>query len=343
MSIPIRVFHFVAGLLLVLVLIEGYLRWAGISERSDVSYIAGQGKMLRPNQKMIRQSEGFAITQSNAHKHLGPDHPVDKPKNALRIALLGDSFIEGYQVWDRDHLRSVLEKEMATRLSDSLSIEVLNCGRSNFDLGNMYAYSQLFTNSFSPDYSLFFLSRDDLSLEYEDPLLPSTYVENGELLIQSNANPTYLSKYQYMSPFLQHSHLFFFLNKVRHRLKTGNLLAILGGRPDSDSVPKKQATEAIAATELSSDTYRILENMHTQAYVLVWRDHRPIPPALVEWLNQHQMPFINLSPLLVTRKKEGKNPFYWPGSKTYGHWNPDTHKAIGKFLSVQLEQLLFKK
>lgn len=342
MSILIRTIHFFAGLLLVLVLSEGYLRWAGISERSDVVYIEGQGKMLRPSQKMIRQSEGFAITHSNTDRYLGPNHSVDKPAQGVRIALLGDSFVEGYQVWDRDHFRSVLTHELTKRLSDSLSIEVLNCGRSNFDLGNMYAYSQLFVDDFSPDYQLFFVSWDDLSLEYDDPLLPSTYVENGELVIHSNTNPAYLRSYQYMSPLLQHSHLFFFLNKVRHRLKTGNLRNSLSGITEAESDRDAEGKEALLASELSSDTYAILEHLHANTYVLVWRDHRPIPPFLLEWLDKRALPMIDLSPLLESLEQEGKHPFYWSGSNTYGHWNPDTHLAIGKYLAIQIDELLIE-
>lgn len=336
MSIVKRIFHFFAGLLLILLLSEGYLRWAGISERSDVSYVEGQGKILRPNQEMIRHSEGFAITRSNAHRHLGPDRSTDKPDNGLRIALLGDSFIEGYQVWDRDHLRSVLEHELTALLADSFSIEVLNCGRSNFDLGNMYAYSQLFVENLSPDYLLFFLSLDDLSLEYDDPLLPATYVENGELQIQSNASPSYLRTFERMSPFLQHSHLLFFLNKVRHRLKTGNLWTILGGTIVSDSKRSSTLVEQVSDAELSSDTYAILERMYAKAYLIVWRDHRPIPTTLKKWLDKKEMSIINLAPLLARLQEEGNHPFYWPGSKKYGHWNPKTHQAIGKYLSGQI-------
>ena len=107
MKIARSLFLFGTGFLLILAGGEIFLRMAGISERSDVEFVYGFGKMLHPSQTMTRHSEGFAITQSNAHRHLGPDRGQIKSQPSYRIALLGDSFIEGYNKKEKNLFNKV--------------------------------------------------------------------------------------------------------------------------------------------------------------------------------------------------------------------------------------------
>lgn len=319
------------GMLGVLLAGEAYLRIAGICERSDVEYVEGQGKMLRANHAMLRFSEGYAITHSNANRHLGPDRPKVKADHTIRIALLGDSFIEGYQVHDRHHLRQALELGLGNQLA-SKQVEVLNFGRSNFDLGNMYAYHQLYVQQFSPDLSLFFLSLDDLSIEYADPLLPSTYLDKEQLTLTSNTNSAYYQSFQRSSWLLKHSHVFYLLNKARHRARTVSPWTILTGKTTIPSHPQETAH----STEIPALSFRILDELTAPQSLIVWRDFRPPPEALIAWVEEHNRSLINLSPFLQELMDHGQDPYYWKATKKRGHWNQQAHQAIGEYLASKL-------
>lgn len=328
----IRVRHILLYLLsglLTLLAGEMYLRIAGICEQSDVEYVDGLGKMLRPNHSMVRFSEGFAITSSNGHRHLGPDRPQVRARSSVRIALLGDSFIEGYQVHDRHHLRYVLESELSLK-RPSVQIEVLNFGRSNFDLGNMYAYDQGFVQEFSPDITLFFLSLDDLSIEYADPLLPSTRLVNEQLNFSSNSDSAYFHAFQRSSWLLRHSHLFYFLNKARHRLQSVSLWTILTGKGQSHSPQQEDHS-----SDFSPLTFHILGELSSD-HQIVWRDLRPPPAILTDWLTAHNRSFVDLSPFLQQLERDSFSPYYWPATRKEGHWNQQAHQAIGAYLAKEL-------
>jgi hypothetical protein len=80
-----------------------------------------------------------------------------KPTGTIRIAVLGDSFVEGIQVPVEHTFSRVLEDELARRLGPT-SIETMNFGVSNFSLAQLLMTYQEYVRRFDPDYVVVFAS-----------------------------------------------------------------------------------------------------------------------------------------------------------------------------------------
>ena len=87
-------------------------------------------------------NEGFSMGQYNNNSILGPDCSIEKKTGVFRIAILGDSYVESFQVFRRDQFISIMEKQLSKNFDKS--VEVLNFGRSGFDLADMFCVSAKF-------------------------------------------------------------------------------------------------------------------------------------------------------------------------------------------------------
>lgn len=113
--------------------------------------------------------------------------PSKKNENIIRIALLGDSFVESFQIFERDYFGEIAENYLEIIYSEK-QFEFLNFGRSGFDIADIYAYQKILVEKFNPDFTLYMVSNGDLEPHYSDPLRPRTFIENDSLIISLNFN-----------------------------------------------------------------------------------------------------------------------------------------------------------
>jgi len=108
------------------------------------------GKRLRAGCRGVQSREGFSHVSVNRHGFRGPDRSVAKPEDALRIAVMGDSFVEALHVEYEEslagRLESVLGKEIPQR-----RVEVLNFGVSGYGTGQELMQYRSSVARFSPD------------------------------------------------------------------------------------------------------------------------------------------------------------------------------------------------
>lgn len=164
-----------------LLTVEIFLRLTEISLPSYVYDDPKLGRTFRPNAKIFRaDAEGFCISQVNKYGYLGKPYDREKNRDSLRICLVGDSFVEGMQVFDRNHFRTILENELKQGLNRN--VEVLNFGIGGIDFRVMYfIYSQRILE-FNPDIVLFFVKDDDF-LSADVLPAPEIIVRDNELAI----------------------------------------------------------------------------------------------------------------------------------------------------------------
>src|SRR6476620_3466783 len=110
---------FIAGLAIALLLAEGALRVFGFSHFNP--YIADQylGFSLRPNAEGWWRKEGLTYIKINSQGFRDREHTIEKPGDTIRIAVLGDSFAEAFQVPIEKTFWTVMEQR------------VQDCARSN--------------------------------------------------------------------------------------------------------------------------------------------------------------------------------------------------------------------
>lgn len=100
--------------------------------------------------------------KNNSHGFRDSERKFEKSA-AVRIALLGGSFIEALQVPLKKTVGSLLEKKLnAAGERDSKKYEVLNFGVSGHSIGQSLLTWEFYASKFSPDYAVIFVNRRTL-------------------------------------------------------------------------------------------------------------------------------------------------------------------------------------
>lgn len=123
-------------------------------------------------------AEGFYMGRINKYGYVGKAYSKNKGKNVFRIALIGDSYVEGLQMFERDHFSTYIQRKLSTLLSKK--VEVLNFGIGGVDLRGMYLRFEKLAKEYDPDLTLFFVREEDLVKKDVLPT-PQPYVLNDTI------------------------------------------------------------------------------------------------------------------------------------------------------------------
>ncbi len=134
--------------------------------------------------------------------------------------------IENSLLYEKDYFGIVMEKYLNKKFP-GIKFEVLNFGRSAFDIADIYAYQKTLVDKFNLDSILYMVSKEDLQPKYSDPLRPKTNIKNGTLIVSFNFAPSELEMYKEMNVLAKNSSILYMLNKGREKTKTIPLFAIL--------------------------------------------------------------------------------------------------------------------
>jgi hypothetical protein len=327
--------------LLTLLLLEVYLRLAEVEAVSISDFDPEVGRVMMPNRDFTYYNENFTVGSYNQYGYLGPAYPPQLPDGTLRLALLGDSYVEGFQVQPRNHFRTLLERQLRDTLSTD-AVEVLNFGRSGFDLANSRAYDSLFVSKFRPDLTLYFLAVSDLEQSKDDPLLPHWYLEDEQLKLSDDFRRSgSLRTFQLVKHGLHHSSILQMLNNDLKLVKAGEASRILFEKvaalwsPEAPPVPKDTlpAVDEIALAliqDISRDPGSIIVN----------RDTIPFPPIAQQAIRQAGIPLISVADTLAPLRQQGLDAIAWEATGMRGHWNHIGHRAVAFYLADRLVPLI---
>ncbi len=110
------------------------------------------GTRLMPGFSGWWQKEGRAYIRINRYGFRHGDRSPEKRPNTLRVAVLGDSFIEAFQVPDEQTLCYVAEQEMARcAASAGRAVEVLNFGVSGYGTAQQLQMLKHYVWDYQPD------------------------------------------------------------------------------------------------------------------------------------------------------------------------------------------------
>ncbi len=141
------------------------------------------GKKILPDKRINYFKEGFYLGASNEYGYLGHPYPPERKNNNIRIALLGDSFTEGFHVFEDQHFGHILEN-MLNQYEQGPDYEVMNFGVGNYNYNDMIIQYKNFVMDFDPDILVFviheqdFLFRDDYFIP-----CPALKMSNDSLVI----------------------------------------------------------------------------------------------------------------------------------------------------------------
>ncbi len=154
-----------ASVLLALLLFEFALRAIGFEYAVFYNFNEQTGIVLRPGVKGWWTDEGKAYIEINRHGFRDQDHSIEKPKDTVRIAVLGDSYVEALQVPIAATFWSLLEQELNNcRAFGEKRVEVTSFGVSGYGTAQELILFQQQVALYQPDIVLLaFLTGNDVS------------------------------------------------------------------------------------------------------------------------------------------------------------------------------------
>lgn len=330
---------FLLGLLLSLIVLDQFVYYAQIEGTSPTDYDNIIGRKRRDNLNFTFFNEGFSMGSFNEYSYLGPTYHQQKEPNKFRIAVLGDSYVESFQVFYRDKFHRIIEKSLGERIVDS--VEVLNFGRSGFDWADMYAYQKRMVAPFNPDMTIFIISDADLNCTQTDPLIPKVVYQDSTLVVTNDQMPRpYLATFERTKVLTQNSSLLTMLNNCRKLVKAGRFWPKILDK----FYWQKEESSAVEPSMKGTYTcpilaYQILDQLSKNT-IIINRGTDDLDSLFMHRIKDRGIPYIDIRDTLSVLISQGIDPNFWPVTKTRGHWNHQAHQAVGLFLSNKLERII---
>lgn len=341
-----QAFLFVLTFVALLFLGELFIRTSHLGSVSPTEFYPDIGRGRRKSLTYLYFNEGFGVGKFNRYRYLGEPNPPTRKQNTIRVVLLGDSYVESFQVFERDYFGEIAEQYLRRKYPD-LHFEFLNFGRSGFDMADMYAYQKTFADSFNPDYVLYMISNQDLIPNYTDPLRPKTLIENDSLIISFNFDAKEMAMFAQSKFLTQNLCLMNLLNNGRKRAMETSISAILFDKIywwfNHEANSEKTRTENGVRYQMNPVTRKIVESLDPEKTVIVNIDVQKLPSAFLRLCNDHQLNYFDLGISLRQMKENGEDPGEWVATDKKGHWNHKAHQTIGKDIALYISQLMDEK
>jgi len=258
------------ALLVALLLCELALRLLGVSYPvfvwtdpvRGVAHIPGaRGGSVLP--------DGHRWIEINRDGWRGPDVSLEHPPGTLRIALLGDSFIEAFEVPFDSTVGEVVERRLSARLGRP--VEVLNFGNGGYGTTQEYLTLQHEVWKYSPDVILLAVTTgNDISDNYR-PLRHGNYVPyhvfQGDTLV---LDTSFMQAKDYRSRALwtrrmlgvvTHSRLAQLINRVRHLRVKGERQQTNAGDEEGDELGLRDEVQMPPKTPEWQEAWRVTESV----------------------------------------------------------------------------------
>jgi hypothetical protein len=140
------------GLFVGFLVAEGMLRLAGFSCPRRFQPDENLGWTFRPEITFVHSTEGRATCTTNRDGFRDDEHALAKPPGVLRIAVLGDSYVEAVQVAKQDRLTEVLAEQLkGTGGLGASGIEILNFGISGYGTAQALQAFRHRASKYAPD------------------------------------------------------------------------------------------------------------------------------------------------------------------------------------------------
>jgi len=142
----------VGGILVGILIAEAALRIMGVTYPSFFLYHPYLGASLRPGASGSWLKEGGGYVSINSDGLRDVEHAIAKPPNTLRIAVLGDSYTQAFEVNREEAFWAVMEKELQDCVNlKGRKVEVINFGKSGLGTSEELLVLRRQVWKYSPD------------------------------------------------------------------------------------------------------------------------------------------------------------------------------------------------
>ncbi len=297
------------------------------------------GKKIIPSRRINYFKEGFYLGASNEYGYLGNPYPPARNNNKIRIALLGDSFVEGFHVFEDHHFSLILENKLN---QDELGhgYEVMNFGVGNYSYNDMVIQYKNYIEDFDPDILLFIIHELDFQFS-EDFFIPSPLLKmkDDSLVIDySFTNGNTYKLYNRLSFFMDNSSVVKALNNVYKMTGREAFKQVLFDklyRPDV--VESEFPISMDQETELDIRIFKSIEWFKDKKVFFVFK--QDVSRELMQEFENCGV-ICSSADVVLFRElgDKGINFQYWDVSNTYGHWNHAAQEVVGEYLYRMIKQ-----
>ncbi len=159
--------QYLLWLMVFLIAVESVLAMAGLGEEEIFALDKELGTRHMTNKSVTWRKEGYARSYFNNDGLREGNITVAKPQGTIRIALLGDSLVEGLQV----PIEETFGKELERRLSKDLGkpVQVINFATSGYSTAQEYQQLQKQVLPYAPDLVLVGYNARDMFENWSSP------------------------------------------------------------------------------------------------------------------------------------------------------------------------------
>jgi len=194
-----------AGLAIGLIVAEIGLRLAGFSFPRPAQRDDDRGTAYRPGVEWWQTQEGEAFVLINHDGFRDQQRPFTKPHGTIRIAVLGDSYVDALQVPEEGRFTELLEAGLDREGAfGGAEVEVLNFGVSGYGTAQELMTLRSRVWKYEPDVVILaFLPGNDLRNNYEplqgDPGRPYFILRGEELVLDDSfrTSPDHLKTWRH--------------------------------------------------------------------------------------------------------------------------------------------------
>ncbi len=297
------------------------------------------GKKMIPSRRINYFKEGFYLGASNAYGYLGNPYPPVRNNDKIRIALLGDSFVEGLHVFEYHHFSRILEDKLNEDKWMS-GYEVLNFGMGNYHYNDMVILYKNFIEDFDPDILIFIVSAGDFQFR-DDFFIPSpVLMMDGDSLVIDYSftnGPTY-RLYNHLSFLMENSCVFKALNNAYKMTNREAFLQILFDKfyRSGQGEPETQGS-TYEEKDLDIRVFKSIEWFKGKKVFFVFK--KGGTGELMRAFDDYGVITTSVeSALLSEFHNTGIHYEYWDVTNTGGHWNHAAQKVVADYLYRLIKQ-----
>jgi hypothetical protein len=170
---------------------ECVLYVAGLGEEEIFAFDKELGTKHMTNKRITWRSEGFGCTYLDADGLQDPGLTVAKPANTYRVAVLGDSMVEGLQVPGDKKFTRLLNRSV--KLANGKNVQFVNFGTSGYSTAQEYTQLKNQVFKYAPDMVVVCYHSRDIFENWSPPdatltnIRPVAICLPGQPLVVSNA------------------------------------------------------------------------------------------------------------------------------------------------------------
>lgn len=331
-----KIFKFFVAMLITLIFFELFVSGAELISGGVYQDDKKLSRSYKSRTAFVFFNEGFTIGATNEGGYLGKYYKKEK-SGKLRIALIGDSFLQSFQLFDKYNMSVLLEKELS---KIGINAEVLRFGYSGYEFENMFLLYEYQVKQYNPDFVIYFVTQLDLN-NYSTEDLPH-FKESLDGLV-------------YPSEFAIREESFFWKTLTKCRLayliKAGfdkisqpNINRIIFDKfasipqldyhnNDSYNTINDKIIRKISKMNLSSKTKQLF-------CVNIKGEELKVHKSYMHTIEHANIPLITFEPVFKKMISKGRDPLYWKATNKSGHWNHEAHKKIAEYLAVELKPIV---